>query len=202
MELFETMRLEEGTFKRESYHFQRLKRASEAFQFNFNDIKWNEFMTEISTLLPTGTHRIKIRLKQEGTFQFEHAPLAPTEQMTAGLQQICSNTPTWQRIYKTTERDYLKHTHETQLILLYDTNDKILEFDIGNVVVEYEGRFYTSPYEKDFLKGCMRQSLLDQQQLITKHMTLATMRQFLNQGGKLWMINSLRGWVPVKLINV
>ncbi|PTG06134.1 aminodeoxychorismate lyase [Staphylococcus chromogenes] len=202
MELFETMRLEEGTFKRETYHFQRLKRASEAFQFNFNDLKWSELMTEISTLLPTGTHRIKIRLKKEGTFQFEHAPLPPTEQMTAGLQQICSNTPPWQRIYKTTERDYLKHTHETQLILLYDTNDKILEFDIGNVVVEYEGRFYTPPYEKDFLKGCMRQSLLDQQQLITKHMTLATMRQFLNQGGKLWMINSLRGWVPVKLINV
>ncbi|UXS67504.1 aminotransferase class IV [Staphylococcus chromogenes] len=202
MELFETMRLEEGTFKRETYHFQRLKRASEAFQFNFNDTKWSELMTEISTLLPTGTHRIKIRLKQEGTFQFEHAPLPPTEQMTAGLQQICSNTPTWQRIYKTTERDYLKHTHETQLILLYDTNDKILEFDIGNVVVEYEGRCYTPLYEKDFLKGCMRQSLLDQQKLITKHMTLATMRQFLNQGGKLWMINSLRGWVPVKLINV
>ena len=202
MELFETMRLDEGVFKRETYHFRRLKCASTAFNFDFNTVRWNEAITETASMLPTGTHRIKIRLNQKGTFHIEHAPLPKIEQMTASLQQISSSIPSWQRIYKTTERDFLKHTHETQLILLYDANEKILEFDIGNVVLEYEGQCYTPNYENDFLRGCMRQSLLDQQKVTIQEITLSTMKQILNQGGKLWMINSLRGWVPVKLINL
>ena len=43
---------------------------------------------------------------------------------------------------KTSERHYLEHNHETDLILLYDETGKILEFDIGNIMIG-EGMTYT-----------------------------------------------------------
>lgn len=48
----------------------------------------------------------------------------------------------------------------------------------------------------------MRQSLLDQGEIELKLLNVNLLKQFLNQGGKLWMINSLRGWVPVKLSDI
>ena len=44
---------------------------------------------------------------------------------------------------KTTERKHLAHNHETDLILLTSEDGKVLEFDIGNVVIEEDGKWYT-----------------------------------------------------------
>lgn len=202
MKLFETMRLEEGQISRESYHYKRLKQSSEALGFKFDDMEWKHCIQNIQSALTRGTHRIKVLLSKEGTLQYVDAPLPKTQTMTASLKKLDSSTPTWQRIYKTTKRDYLNHSHVTQLVLLYDINEKILEFDIGNVVVEFKGQYITPKYEGDFLRGCMRQALLDGQKIEVGRLTLSSLKQFLNQGGKLWMINSLRGWVPVKLIEL
>ena len=66
---------------------------------------------------------------------------------------------------KTTERDYLTHNHFTDLILIYDEEGKILEFDIGNVMIQERDKLYTPTYKEDMLPGCMRQSLIDQGKL-------------------------------------
>lgn len=69
---------------------------------------------------------------------------------------------------KTTERDYLTHDHFTDLILIYDEDGKILEFDIGNVMIQERDKLYTPTYKGDMLPGCMRQSLIDQGKVIEK----------------------------------
>ncbi|UXU56902.1 aminotransferase class IV [Staphylococcus agnetis] len=202
MELFETMRLEQGHILREAYHRNRIKQACTDLNFEFNEAAWSKCIHRFQEKFQVGTYRVKLIVDDKGRIHEAYAPLPDTTVMSARLKKVAHSTPMWQRIYKTTERDYLKHTHETQLILLYNDNEKILEFDIGNVVVEYEGLYYTPPYENDFLRGCMRQSLLEEGQITTKSLNIHSLKQFLHQGGKLWMINSLRGWVPVQLSDI
>lgn len=202
MELFETMRLEHGCLLRETYHRNRIKQACAHLKVDFDETVWSEHIHHLEKEFHEGIYRVKIIVDEIGEIRCEHAILRESEEMTACLKQVDNSTPTWQRIFKTTERDYLKHAHHTQLILLFDDTEKVLEFDIGNVVVEYGGHYYTPPYANDFLRGCMRQSLLDQGEIELKLLNVNLLKQFLNQGGKLWMINSLRGWVPVKLSDI
>ncbi len=48
-----------------------------------------------------------------------------------------------------------------QIRLLTSEDGKVLEFDIGNIVIEEDGKWYTPSYKDDFLKGCMRDYLID-----------------------------------------
>ena len=57
---------------------------------------------------------------------------------TAKLQSIDNATETSLLINKTSQRQHLTHNHTTDLILLYNEY-KILEFDIGNIMIEEQG---------------------------------------------------------------
>ena len=63
-------------------------------------------------------------------------PLSQKSLFTAKFQQVQTHYNERYIINKTTERRHLAHNHETDLILLYDEKGKILEFDIGNIMIE------------------------------------------------------------------
>ncbi|MBI5974028.1 aminotransferase class IV [Staphylococcus canis] len=199
MYVFETMRLEQGQISRYDYHYQRIRRASTDLNIPFDNAKWNAMMTSIQSHHLDGTYRIKAMLEENGKMHYDSQALPETQVMTARLKRINSNVPTWQRVYKTSHRDHLTHTKATQLILLYEESGKVLEFDIGNLVVEYNGDCYTPTLNDDFLNGCMRQALIDQNKIQVKNITIDFLQEALQNGAKLWMINSLREWVPVVL---
>lgn len=74
--------------------------------------------------------------------------------MTAQFVPMKNDIPEWQRVYKTSEREHVAHSHTTQLALFYDeTTNKVLEFDIGNVVLTVNGIHYTPIFDAIFYKG-------------------------------------------------
>lgn len=200
MYLFETMRLDAGKICREPYHFQRLFQASQSLNMPFSKRDWEQLVHDIQAQVDEGIYRLKVILESDGTLHFSYQPLASVQGMTARMVMLPPEIPQWCRTHKTSERAFLQHHHETDLILLYDENDKILEFDIGNVVLEHDGQYYTPQFDHDFLKGCMRQSLIDQGVIQPCLISRDTLRRALSNNGRLWLINSLRAWVPVTLI--
>ncbi|MGS0652824.1 aminotransferase class IV, partial [Staphylococcus arlettae] len=63
-------------------------------------------------------------------------PLTTKNHFTAKLQCVSQHVPKAYVINKTSQREHLRHNHETDLILLYNEEGKILEFDIGNIVIK------------------------------------------------------------------
>ena len=97
-----------------------------------------------------GTFRLKIEIDKTGDMNYVIKPLSQKSLFTAKFQQVQTHYNERYIINKTTERQHLAHNHETDLILLYDEKGKILEFDIGNIMIEEEGTYYTPSYDNDF----------------------------------------------------
>ena len=90
--------------------------------------------------------------------------------------------------------------HVTDLILFYDVKGKILEFDIGNVVIQEDEELYTPSYNEDFLLGCMRQSLIDQDKLEEKDIYIDAFKEKVESNQiSVYLINSLREVADVKI---
>src|SRR5699024_85319 len=142
MQLFETLRLDSGKFLRLRYHFDRIKHSANQFQMTFDDDQWHETISEIKNHYFTGTYRVKIILYTNGIFKYEDAKLTQKDSFTTKIVSL--NQTKEKRIItnKTTNRDHLAHNHETDLILHYDESGKILEFDIGNIIIKEGDHYY------------------------------------------------------------
>ncbi|MBW4836474.1 MAG: aminotransferase class IV [Staphylococcaceae bacterium] len=200
MQLFETMKLEDGCIYREVYHLKRITESSKELKFNFDQQQWYELTQMIKTTYPNGKYRLKLTLEQNGQLNYVLAPLANKTFFTAKIVQRSHLVKESIIVNKTSERHYLEHSHETDLILLYDENGKILEFDIGNIMIEEGNEWYTPCYNDDFLRGCMRQSLIDQGKLKTKNIDIDDFRKKLQRKQiNVYLINSLREVADVKI---
>jgi len=69
------------------------------------------------------------------------------------------------------------------------------EFTIGNLVIELEGVRITPPVSEGLLPGVFREELIETEQIVEKAIAHADLRA----ASAIWLINSVRGWVPVVL---
>ncbi|WP_390513084.1 aminotransferase class IV, partial [Staphylococcus pseudintermedius] len=149
MNLFETMRLDNGEIPRLAYHAERLQRASTALGLPFDDIKWQQTIQQLCETYAVGQYRVKVTLEPSGELRTEVGTLQKKTTMTAQFVPMKNDIPEWQRVYKTSEREHVAHSHTTQLALFYDeTTNKVLEFDIGNVVLTVNGIHYTPMFDR------------------------------------------------------
>lgn len=200
MQLFETMKLEDGYISREDYHLKRLTKSSEQLKFNFDQQHWYDLTQLIKTTYTNGKYRLKLTLEKNRQLNYVLAPVADKTTFTARLVQRSHLVNESIIVNKTSERRYLEHSHETDLILLYDEAGKILEFDIGNIMIEEGNEWYTPCYNDDFLRGCMRQSLIDQGKLKTKDIKIDEFKKKIQRKQiNVYLINSLREVADVKI---
>lgn len=200
MQLFETLRLDSGNFSRLTYHYDRIKHSANQFQMTFEDEQWNKTISEIKGLYFTGTYRVKIILHPNGVFKYEVAELPQKDCFTAKIVPLTPIQDKRVLTNKTTNRDHLAHNHETDLILLYDKSGKILEFDIGNIMIKEDECYYTPLYNEDFLRGCMRQSLIDDGKLSQKNYDINDFKdKILKNQIQVFLINSLREVAEVEI---
>src|SRR5699024_8465762 len=172
MQLFETLRLDSGKFSRLTYHYDRIKNSANQVQMTFEDEQWNKTISEIKSLYFTGTNRVKIILHTNDVFKYEIAELPQQDSYTSNIVPLTPVKYKRMLTNKTTNIDYLEHNHETDLILIYEKTGKILEFDIGNIMIKEGNYYYTPIYNEDFLKGCKRQELIEEGKLIEKDYNL------------------------------
>lgn len=135
MNLFETMRLENGEIPRLQYHINRIQQSCGRLGYAFSKENWLHLVKEIIKNHQQGTFRLKIEIDKTGDMNYVIKPLSQKSLFTAKFQQVQTHYNERYIINKTTERQHLAHNHETDLILLYDEKGKILEFDIGNIMI-------------------------------------------------------------------
>jgi para-aminobenzoate synthetase/4-amino-4-deoxychorismate lyase len=79
-------------------------------------------------------------------------------------------------------------------VLLYNENNELTEFTIGNLVVEIDGKFYTPPISCGLLAGTFRDHLLETGQIAERIVHVDE----LEKCTRMFMINSVRRWQRVQ----
>ncbi|MBI5971772.1 aminotransferase class IV [Staphylococcus caledonicus] len=193
MELFETMRLDHGVIPRFEYHTKRLQRSSQRLGYSFSKEQWVQYVEQLKHHYSDEIYRLKVILDDNGNFTHVIKPLPEKTNFTAKLKLMDTTCPQSFIINKTSERQHLEHNHVTDLVLLYNNEGKILEFDIGNIMIEEQGHYYTPSYQHDFLLGCMRESLIEQGKLEIKDYSKDELIEKLKKGEiQVYLLNSLR----------
>lgn len=203
-DLFETMRLSDGVIQRLDRHLARLE-ASVAY-FGFDDP--GRAVTRLSEALqmeaagrPTGLFRVRATLQRGGEHLVEVLPFTesgkPRRMMLASTPVQSSDRLLF---HKTTRRDAYSSrlegaARDVDDVILFNERDEVTECTIGNIVLELKGKSITPALACGLLPGVLRQELLDTEKIVERVFRvedLASCKQ-------LWMINSLRGWIPIEL---
>ncbi|RIL70528.1 aminodeoxychorismate lyase [Staphylococcus devriesei] len=193
MVLFETMRLDHGVIPRFEYHTNRLQCSSQRLGYSFSKEQWIQYVEQIKHQYSDEVYRLKVMLDENGNFTHVIKLLTEKTSFTAKLKLMNTTSPQSFIINKTSARQHLEHSHVTDLVLLYNNEGKILEFDIGNIMIEEQGHYYTPSYQNDFLLGCMRESLIKQGKLEIKDYSKDELISKLKKGDiRVYLLNSLR----------
>ena len=83
-------------------------------------------------------------------------------------------------------------------VVLWNADGLATELTRGNLVVEADGRRLTPPIDCGLLPGTLRAELLERGELHEHILSLDDVRR----AERLWFVNSLRGWVPIRLTSV
>jgi para-aminobenzoate synthetase/4-amino-4-deoxychorismate lyase len=81
-------------------------------------------------------------------------------------------------------------------VILANREGELTELTIGNLVVELDGELITPPRDAGLLAGTMRAELLDRGEV----REAVLRREDLGRARRLWLVNSLRGWVSIRLV--
>ncbi len=204
-QILESLRLENGQIPRLTAH---LKRAIQS-ALHFNHVSTEQTPHLEQTLRselqrtaqahPHGAHKVRVLINAQAQVHVEAAPLPDTAQPIRVAMAPHAMPPADEFIrHKTTRREaYAPFKAPTGCFdtLLYNQDDELTEFTIGNLAVQLDQQWYTPPLSCGLLPGVMRATLLAEGKLTERRLT----RGDLMQAQGLALINSVRGWLEVDL---
>lgn len=201
--LLETLRLEQGTYTLLERHLDRLSESARYFDIPLALPAVRAALAEHRDQWPQGSRRVRLLVAQDGATTIESAPL--TEQPNAPLPVALATMPISRHdrrlFHKTTRRDMYERRRREQPdvfdVLLWNEEGELTEFTIGNLVIELDGVRWTPPRESGLLAGTFRAALLERGVIHERSLT----RDDLLHAERVWLINSVREWVPVYLID-
>ncbi|MEO7715569.1 MAG: aminodeoxychorismate synthase component I [Capsulimonas sp.] len=201
-ELLETLRLEGGEYVLRGRHLERLRETAEYFDFPFSPESIESALDDVSRSLGDGPWRVRLLVSADGRARVESTPLPPaaSDPLPVALAKEAIHRFDPFLCHKTTRRAvYERHksAHPGAFdVLLWNEENELTEFTVGNLVAEIGGRLWTPPRDCGLLAGTFRAELLAAGEIAER----ALPREVLAEATRLWLINSVRGWVPVTLM--
>jgi para-aminobenzoate synthetase/4-amino-4-deoxychorismate lyase len=206
---------EEGFFLRKR-HIRRLLDSAEYFGFPISrrgevlspqggetpPLRIETYLDDISSQF-TSPQRVRLLLDKNGNLDHEAKPFQPPtnplpmkvclakEPIHSGNVFLFHKT-THRGVYETARKDL----PDCDDVLLYNENDELTEFTIGNLVFEMDGKLYTPPISCGVLAGTFRAHLLETGQVAEKVIRL----EELESCTRIFLINSVRRMQLVELL--
>ena len=199
--LVETLRLDGGTYPRLPRHLARLLASADYFGFAADRLAVEQSLARAAADCGPDPHRVRLLLATEGSIRTEVSPLpspAPAP-LPVGLAREPADRSDPFLYHKTDNRPlYLRERRarpELFDVLFRNREGELTEFTIGNLVVELPTGRFTPPIEAGVLPGTFRAELLERGDI-----TERTLRPEDLAGARLYLVNSVREWVPVALV--
>lgn len=199
-DLLESIRLENGCYPLLAYHLNRMEKSATHFSYPFDPLFIKQKLEQIAQQSNTGVHKLRLLLSKTGQINLDLQPISMLKkQLHVRLATRAINKTNPFFYHKTTNREiyeaFLTERPDADDVLLWNDELQITEFTIGNVVVEIDKKYYTPPVECGLLPGTFRQYVLETKEVQEKIITITDLQQISN----IWLINSVRGWVPVTI---
>ena len=195
-DLISTGRIHQGKLLFLEEHIKRLQESSRYFDYPFNAEKAHNQATALCQSLDLDTdYRLKMSLKKDGELKFEHS------QLTNLSDDFCQARLVEQRhpldrpytFFKTSYRPLLNIEPHEQIY--YNHEGQLLETSIGNIVLKIEDQLYTPPVHLGLLNGIYRQSLIAENKLKEKVLTVKDLKQ----AQAIYGCNAVRGLYELKV---
>ena len=195
-QLLETM-LYDNKIAYEEEHVERLTRSAAKLGFKLDVVVLRDELNRVTG----GRQRLRLLLGRDGTITLKSYPFPAQEEPLRKV--VFTKDPVDSRIpllyHKTTQRDLYNKAKaefsEADDVILCNTRGEVTESTIANVVVRIDGELLTPPLSCGLLPGTMRAALLREGVIKERVINLEEFRQADEQ----WLINSLRGWMPVEI---
>jgi para-aminobenzoate synthetase / 4-amino-4-deoxychorismate lyase len=203
-DLLETLKLENHSYLLIDKHLERLANSAAYFGVPLQLDQVQGALMDHAQMHPDGTKRVRLLVKKDGNIQIESFPLENTLESDSPHLVKLADSPIHKEnrflYHKTTYRDMYNVHRETKPeqvfdILLWNQNQEITEFTTGNVVLKIAGKKLTPALRSGLLPGTLRAHLLEMGEIEEAVLTLTD----LEKADNIWFINSVRGWIPVKI---
>ena len=195
-DLISTGRTHQGKLLFLEEHIKRLQESSRYFDYPFNAEKAHYQVEALCQSLDLNTdYRLKMSLAKDGELKFEHS------QLTNLSDDFCQARLVEQRhpldspytFFKTSYRSHLSIEPHEQIY--YNHEGQLLETSIGNIVLKIEDQLYTPPVHLGLLNGIYRQSLIAENKLKEKVLTVKDLKQ----AQAIYGCNAVRGLYELKV---
>ncbi len=201
--LIETLGFRPGQgFVRQDRHLNRMARTAKTLDLPFDRSAAVAMLSEGASEAPL---RCRLTMDVAGQFELTSAALAdspPIWRLGVSETRLTSDD-IWLR-HKTTRRD-LYDTARAAMpkgvdeLLFLNERDELCEGSITNLFIETrEGQRLTPPLSSGLLPGILREELLEQEEFAEAALTLNDLKE----AQSVFMGNSLRGLIPVELVNL
>jgi para-aminobenzoate synthetase/4-amino-4-deoxychorismate lyase len=203
LQLVETLLWEEGRgYALLERHLQRLAASAASLGFACSpDGVRRQLLAAVAGRV--GRHKVRLLLAADGSITMATEALAPDSPTRPGRvalagariderEPLLYHKTTWRPWY-----DTIAAQHPACLDVLFcNRQDEVTEGSVHNLVVERDGRLVTPPVVCGLLPGTLRQELLERGILVEGVVS----RQEILAARRLWLINSVRGWRRVTLV--
>lgn len=202
-QLLESLLLENGDYFLLDSHIMRLEDSAVYFDFQVEAESVREKLLKFAVGKKDGQWKVRLLASPGGQIQVEGNRITPfngTQHIGLAREPIDRENIFF--YHKTTNREmyqYFKKQYPNAFdVLLWNNREELTEFTMGNVVVELDGVLYTPPIDCGMLPGTYRKQLLASGKIKERKITVDELKGCT----QLWFINSVRKWVPVKLIRL
>lgn len=202
-QLLETLRLENGHWHNLSAHIARMQHSADVFAFSFQAPAVLDQLLALAQSYPAGEYRGRLLCTATGETAVE---VYPFEHNQGPVTLRMANAPMRTRpeflLNKTTHRPEYDHfAAQAQPgefdVLLFNARGYLTESCRCNLLLKINGKFLTPQICDDtqtyLLPGVLRARLLGENTIQQARLTI----EDLTTAEEVWLINSLRGWIPV-----
>jgi para-aminobenzoate synthetase/4-amino-4-deoxychorismate lyase len=198
--LFETLRLEEGQYVRRDAHVARLLDSARLFGWPAPRARVEAVLDGLAAAYVDGTWRARLQLDRTGVVDAEAVAFvredpARVRRVALALTPVDTRSPLL--FNKTTRREVYDEARAAQPdvddVLLWNARGELTEGTIANLVVELDGVRVTPPIASGLLPGVFRADLLARGAIEERVVLVSD----LPRASRLWLVNSLREWMPV-----
>ena len=210
-DLLETLMLKDGHFAFLDRHLARLQQAAKRFACSADITAIRAALAAHAATYAHQLRRVRLLVSVHGDITVTSTalqsapanwlvPSAGAEVVTIVLARQPVDSQHEFLRYKTTARAaydvHIAEAPDAFDILLWNEREELTEFTRGNVVVSLDGKLLTPSLACGLLPGVLRAELLEQG--VFQEAVVA--RNDVKRAEAVWFINSVRGWLPTKIV--
>ena len=209
--LFETIRVERGTPLRLARHLARLAASADYFDLPCDMTRAEALARDAAEPWTGDVGRMRLVLEPDGLLDVQVEPFDETHYDVRGDRTAhrpvapvaFASTPVDRRDIWLHHKTTFRGTYDSAFraaegvfdVILWNREGELTELTRGNLVVELDGECYTPPLDCGLLAGTLRGEMLESGRIRERVIRPGE----LARASRLWFINALRGWVPVRV---